>query len=167
MGRSALPKVHPRVEQAQHPVDGQADLGRVGILLSIVLPPAHGAQLQCLRRRQGPVTAAWAAESRLHTGMDGFRRRPLTLEKAEHRKKIGGKGQENHLRNRIAAMGAIRTELTRPAKLEMQLAGIAGASPASGFFSGTFYASSYVISAISGKDFPSRQSFQIRITLFI
>jgi hypothetical protein len=50
----------------------QPDLSGVGIFLAVVLPPAHGAELEGLRGGQGPVSAAGAAIEGFHGWMDEF-----------------------------------------------------------------------------------------------
>jgi hypothetical protein len=72
MCRPALGKVRPRLAQAQPSVHREPYIGGVLILLPVVLPPAHRAQLQRLRPRQRTVPATWTAILVSHVQVDGF-----------------------------------------------------------------------------------------------
>lgn len=69
MGRAAMRIVIARFIQTEGAVHGQADIGRVGILLAVVFPPAHRAQPERVRRFQRLVSATGAAETSLHQGL--------------------------------------------------------------------------------------------------
>jgi hypothetical protein len=75
MCRPAMRVVSAGLIQAQSPVYGQTHIRGVLVFLPIILPPAHGAQSERVRRLQRPVPAARAAESSLnqspHNYMDG------------------------------------------------------------------------------------------------
>ena len=60
--------------QAEMAVYGEANFGRIGVVLPIVLPPADGAQLHGRRRFQRAIAAAWASKAdggNFHVEIDG------------------------------------------------------------------------------------------------
>jgi hypothetical protein len=57
MGRATIRKVLARLIEAEGSVHGQADIRGVRVLLAIVLPPAHRAQPERIRRFQRLVPA--------------------------------------------------------------------------------------------------------------
>jgi len=66
MGRAALGKMGAGLDQAEGSVHCQADLGGVAVLLAVILPPADGAQGQCLGRLQRLVSATWTTKTGHH-----------------------------------------------------------------------------------------------------
>ena len=72
MRRPARQEMGARFGQAEVAIHRQPDRRGIGVVLTVVFPPAHGAQLKALRRRQGPVSTAGAAKSRLHVEMDAI-----------------------------------------------------------------------------------------------
>jgi hypothetical protein len=63
----------PGLDEAQLAVDGQADIRSVAIFLTIVFPPANGAQTHRAGCIESFVSAAWAAigaRDSIHVQMD-------------------------------------------------------------------------------------------------
>ena len=72
IGGSAGQKVGARRRQAQDTVGPPANHICIRLVLSVVEPPADGAQLKGSRGRERPASAAEAAHIRgLHTALDG------------------------------------------------------------------------------------------------
>ena len=72
IGGSAGQEVGARRGQAQDTVGTPAHHICIRLILSVVEPPADGAQLKGSRRRESPASAAEAAHIRgLHTALDG------------------------------------------------------------------------------------------------
>jgi hypothetical protein len=67
MSRSAMSEVLAGFVQAERSIDSEADLGCVGILLTIVLPPADGAQGQRTGGFQSLIAAAWTSIAKLQS----------------------------------------------------------------------------------------------------
>ena len=75
VGGAALRKVHPRLAEAQLSIYGVANVGCIGIFLTIVFPPADRTQGKRCRSVKCPVPAARASKSnqcRPHVEMDGI-----------------------------------------------------------------------------------------------
>ena len=66
MRRAAMGIVLAGLFQAEGAVHGQPHIRGVRVLLPIVLPPANGAQSQCIRRLQRLMAAAGAAKTSLN-----------------------------------------------------------------------------------------------------
>ena len=66
MGCAALAVMHPRLRQAERAVDGQVDVAGVFVFLTVILPPAHGAQQERARRIERPESAARTAVIGFH-----------------------------------------------------------------------------------------------------
>lgn len=88
----ALAIVRSCFTQAEKAIHGKPHISRVGILLAVVLPPAHGTQLHCLWHLQGAVPAAGTAEQGTHAWMDANLKTGITLSEAKHDPFIGSKG---------------------------------------------------------------------------
>src|ERR1035437_6143859 len=88
MGRDALGGWGAVLGQAEGSVHCQPDIGGVAVLLAVILPPADGAQGQCLGCLQRLVSAAWTTKTGHHnfpqedwtaTGACGGRPRSFSL----------------------------------------------------------------------------------------
>jgi hypothetical protein len=72
IGSAASQEIGARRRQTQDTVRPPAHHICIRLILSIVEPPADGAQLKGSRRRERPASAAEAAHIRgLHTALDG------------------------------------------------------------------------------------------------
>src|ERR1700733_11050729 len=70
IGCPAGQEVRARSREAQHAIGTAADHIRIRFVLSIVLPPADGAQLKDSRNRERPASAAEATHiCASHTGL--------------------------------------------------------------------------------------------------
>ncbi len=73
MGRAAACIAGAGFDQAQMTVDGEANFGRVGVILTIILPPADGAKGHCVGSVERPIAAAEATKAgfrKFHTWID-------------------------------------------------------------------------------------------------
>lgn len=89
MRSSDLPEMISGLVQAESAVDCEPDFGGVGVFLTIVFPPADGAEVEALRSGQRPVSTAGAAIRRLHGWMDGIWSSEMTKRRSEHAFLIG------------------------------------------------------------------------------
>jgi len=71
VGCAAMCIVLAGIHQAEGAVHGQADIGRVFVILAIVLPPADRAQCKRVGRLQRLIPAARAAKTSLHQAPHG------------------------------------------------------------------------------------------------
>ena len=82
MGGAALHIIPARFVQAQVTVHGQPHLGRIGIFLAIVLPPADWAKAHCVGNFKRLISTAGAAKTScdhtLHAFIDEVTRMPVT-----------------------------------------------------------------------------------------
>jgi hypothetical protein len=71
VSRAISAEVAPSLREAQQSIRAPADHIRICIILAIILPPAHRAQLEGSRSGQRPAPAAQATNIRgLHSALD-------------------------------------------------------------------------------------------------
>ena len=83
IGSPAGQEVRARSGEAQDAIGTAADHIRIGLILSIVLPPADGAELEDSRSGQRPASAAkathiYASHTRLRRGVQCWSYRKLS-----------------------------------------------------------------------------------------